>query len=421
MRKKLAIVGSGIAAMGCAYYLKDDYDITIFEKHDYVGGHTHTHHLKEDGRDFTVDTGFIVFNLKTYPNLVKMFAELGVQSQKCDMSFAVWNLGSDLQYSSRGVYRLFAQPKNLLSLRHWKLIFEILKFCRLALADADAVAGSGRTIREYCKSKGLSDYFVENYLAPMSSAVWSTGIEDVYDFPIELLIPFFRNHGFLNPERPVQWYSVCGGSDDYAKKILASGQFELRLNEPVEETVENDGGVRLKTAKGEYDFDYAVLASHSDESLKIAKGLSAAKRELLGKFGYNANKAVLHTDATVMPPLPNAWGAWTHVIKKGPDDRMASSTAYWMNPLQNLGTKADYFVSINPLQPIDPKKVIREIAYTHPNFTVENFALQKRLQELNDDTRLFFAGAYFKYGFHEDGLASGLAVVQRLKKLAQHP
>lgn len=417
MKKKLAIVGSGISAMGCAYYLRDDFDITIFEKNDYLGGHTHTHRLKDGGREFTVDSGFIVFNLKTYPNLVKLFGELGVQKQECSMSFGVWNMDTGLQYSSNSLWHFFAQTKNFLSPRYWKFLLEITKFFKVALEDREKIEGSKLTIREYCKSRGLSDFFLENYLAPMSSAVWSTAQGNVYDFPISIIIPFFYNHGLLSVKGNVQWYSVVGGSDDYTKKIVKAGNFDIHLQEPVTGVRDSDATVKLTTAKGEYEFDYVVMASHSDESLEMVKGMPEQKKDLLGRFGYNANTAVLHTDESIMQPVRKAWSAWNHMIKTDGKGKVSSSTVYWMNPLQHTDSKTNYFVSINPFQSIDPGKIVKVMHYRHPNFTVENFALQKKLKSVNENSRILFAGAYFGYGFHEDGLKSGLEAAEILKEL----
>lgn len=420
MKKKLAIVGTGISAMGCAHYLRDDYDITIFEKNDYLGGHTHTHRLHEDGREFTVDTGFIVFNLKTYPNLVRLFAELGVRRQKCEMTFSVWNQDTGLQYASTGLSGLFAQRRNLFSSRHWKFLLEIPKFYRLAEADRGKMAGNHETIAEYCRRRGLSEDLLDNYLAPLSAAVWSTGQGNVsaYDFPIAIIIPFFHNHGMLRFWPPVQWYSVVGGSDDYDRRIVARGNFDIRLSEQVTTVAETERGVKVTTSRGQYDFDYAVLASHADESLKLAVELPPEKRRLLSLFGYTPNRAVLHTDSSVLPPDRRAWAAWNQSIETLPDGRKATSTTYWMNPLQHTASRRNYFVSINPYRPIDPAKVVKVIEYHHPRFTVENFALQDELKGINDGTRIMFAGAYFRYGFHEDGLMAGLEVVRRLKPLA---
>ncbi len=419
MKKKLAIVGSGISAMSCVYRLKDDFDITIFEKNGYLGGHTHTHRLEEDGHEFTVDTGFIVFNHKTYPNLIKMFSELGVREQKCSMSFSVWNASTGLQYCSDSFFGLFAQSRNWVSPRFWGFLLEAVKFYRVARRDRETIAGSDQTIGEYCRSKGLSEFFIDNLLAPLSSAVWSAGMTSVYDFPIAIIIPFFHNHGMLKVRPSLQWYSVPEGSDDYTKKIVAAVQPEIRLNEAVQEVSDTGGGVKVRTAQGEYDFDYAIVASHADDSVKLVPGLSEQQKQLLGKFGYTPNKAVLHTDSSVMPPLRRAWAAWNHVIQKQSDGSAVSSTVYWMNPLQHTKSKKNYFVSINPFQPIDPDKIVKEIDYHHPDFTVENFAVQEQLPELNKSTRILFSGAYFGYGFHEDGMRSGVQASEQLKKNAE--
>jgi predicted NAD/FAD-binding protein len=412
MKKKLAIIGSGVSAMTCAYYLRNDYEISIFDKNDYLGGHTHTHELEQDGHRFNVDTGFIVFNLHTYNNLLKLFGELGVKKQKSSMSFSVYNQKTGLQYSGSSLINLFSQKKNLFSLKYWKFLFEISKFFKMALADRDNIKGSNETISQYCERKHLSKYFLDNYLAPMSSAVWSTPHQNSYDLPISLIIPFFYNHGLLGVNRQFQWYTVKGGSNDYIKKIVENWNFSINLNEAALEVAESEQGVRLITGKGSYYFDYVILASHSDESLKIATGLSSEKRQLLEKFCYSSNRAVLHTDTTVMPTIRSAWASWNHIINR---ENGQSSTVYWMNELQKLDTDTNYFVSINPFQQIDKNKIVKELSYYHPLFTVENFALQKRLPELNQDTKIFFAGAYFGYGFHEDGVKAGLKVVEILK------
>jgi predicted NAD/FAD-binding protein len=412
MKKKLAIIGSGISAMTCAHYLRNDYEISIFDKNDYLGGHTHTHQFEDNGRKFTIDTGFIVFNLHTYGSLLKLFSELGVEKQKSSMSFAVYNQKTGLQYSGSSLLHLFSQPKNLLSPKYWKFLFEINKFFKMALEERESIRGSEETISQYCERKKLSHYFLDNYLAPMSSAVWSTPHHSAYDLPISLIIPFFYNHGLLGVNRQFQWYTVKGGSNEYTKKIVDQGNFNIYLKEAALKVKETINGVQLITEKGSYDFDYVILASHSDESLKLATELSSEKRQLLEKFSYSSNRAVLHTDISVMPTIRNAWASWNHIINR---ENGQSSTVYWMNELQHPNTKTNYFVSINPFQEIDKKKIVKELIYDHPLFTVENFALQKILPELNKDTRIFFAGAYFGYGFHEDGIKAGLQVVDILK------
>ncbi len=415
MKKKLAIVGSGISAMTCAYYLRDDYQISIFDKNDYLGGHTHTHVLNDGKNDFTIDTGFIVFNEETYKNMLRLFSELGVEKQKGEMSFSVYNKLTNLQYSGASFSHLFSQKKNLFSPRYWKFLLEINTFFKEAIKDHEAIEGSEETIKEYCQRKGLSDFFIDNYLGPMSSAVWSTPQKDIYNFPISLLLPFFYNHGLLGLNRQFQWYTVRGGSNDYIKKIIKSHNYDIHLGEEVLDAREEQNEIVLKTIKDEYRFDFVILASHSNESLKIAKNISEEKKNILYKFDYFPNKAVLHTDESVMPPIKKTWAAWNHIVTKDNHNQALSSTVYWMNKLQKPKTDINYFVSINPFETIDKSKIIKEINYEHPNFTVENFSLQKSLKKLNENSRIFFAGAYFGYGFHEDGLKSGLDVVSKLK------
>ena len=405
MKGRLAIVGTGISGIACAHYLKESYDISVFDKNDYIGGHTHTH----DMGGFTLDSGFIVFNLNTYPNLIKLFEELNVEKQKSEMSFSVWNKISGLQYSGTSYNQLFAQRKNILNVKYWKFLSDINKFFKHAHKDYKIAEGSKETIQSYCKRKGLSKYFMDNYLAPMSAAVWSTSQKDIYDFPIGLLLPFFFNHGLLGMNGQYQWFTVKGGSNAYTRKIVDSSDFDIHLNEEVLEVEESESFVGLKTKGKSYEFDAVILASHADESIKIAK-ISEAKKKLLEKFTYSKNKAVLHTDNSLMPGIKKVWSAWNQIV-----DNDRTSTTYWLNILQNPKTDKDYFLSINPIQKIDADKIVKELEYLHPLFTVENFSLQKELQKLNQSTKIFFAGSYFGYGFHEDGLKSALKVVEKLR------
>lgn len=414
MKKKLAIIGTGISAMTCAHYLRKDFDISIFEKNDYPGGHTHTHEIEDDGNKFTIDTGFIVFNLETYKNMLKMFDELGVEKRKSSMSFSIYNKNTNLQYAGTDLSTIFAQKKNIFSPQYWNFLLDIRKFFRVALLDHESIKGSNETITDYCLRHGMSEFFITNYLAPMSAAVWSTPQKEAHDFPIALLLPFFYNHGLLQANGQYQWYTVKGGSNTYTKKILANKEIDLHLKEPATSVVENKEGVTLRTEKGEYAFDYAILACHSDESLKIASNLPEKKADMLKKFGYNTSIALLHTDESVMPPIKKIWSSWNQVIEKGASEK--SSTVYWVNKLQDIKSKNNYFISINPTDDVKEEKIIEKIEYQHPNFTVSNFEMQKNLQDLNEDTKIFFAGAYFGYGFHEDGVKAGLEVVKRLKK-----
>ncbi len=413
MKKKLAIVGTGISAMTCAHYLKNDFDITIFDKNDYPGGHTHTHKIEEGGHKFTIDTGFIVFNKETYVHMLEMFKDLGIEKRNSNMSFSVFNKNTNLQYAGTNFSTIFAQKNNIFSLKYWKFLLDIKKFFTIALADYHSIIGTDETIAAYCKRNGLSDFFIKNYLAPMSAAVWSTSQKEAYNFPIALLLPFFYNHGLLQASGQYQWYTVKGGSNTYTKKILENKEINLHLNEEALLVTENSDGVYLKTEKGEYNFDYMVLASHADESLKIASSLPGEKKKMLSAFSYNPNLAVLHTDDSIMPKVKKVWSAWNQIIEKGREE--ISSTVYWVNKLQDIKSKTNYFISVNPTEKIKEEKIIKRIQYQHPNFTVHNFALQKHLQDLNKNTKIFFAGAYFGHGFHEDGVRAGLEAVRQLK------
>lgn len=415
MKKKLAIVWTGISWMACAHYLKNEYDITLFDKNKYVWWHTHTHTLKEDGKSFVLDTGFIVFNNETYPNLLNLFADLWVVKQKSDMWFSVWNKSIDLQYCGSGLSYLFAQKKNIFSLQFWKFLFEIQRFFKVANKDYPTIQHSSESIQEYCERRNLSMYFIDNYIVPMSAAVWSTSHENMYTFPIALLLPFFHNHGLLWAGKQFQRYTVQWGSNTYTKKIIEQGNFAMHLNEPVVSVEETSEWVSLKTDKNTYIFDRVILASHADTSLTLAKQLSKEKKKLLAWFTYNKNVAILHTDESIMPTKKNAWAAWTQITQRDSSWNHKASTVYWMNKLQQQDVKKNYFVSINPFYKIDETKIIKEIQYDHPLFTRENFALQEKLQELNTHTNVLFCGSYFWAGFHEDGLVSALAVVDALR------
>ncbi len=414
MKKKLAIIGTGIAGISCAHYLKDKYDISLFEKNDYLGGHTHTHEIKEGAKVFTLDTGFIVFNKHTYKNLLNLFAELKVDKNSSDMSFSVDNKDSGLQYGSGGFNNIFAQRKNIFSYRYLKFLLEIKKFFKLANEDYKKGEQRQKTLAEYCSDKALSKYFMDNFLVPIASAVWSTPHTAIYDFPINSLLPFFYNHGLLGLNTHFQWYTVKGGSNTYIKKIVAAANFDIHLSEKVIQVSDTNGQVLVETEKKKYTYDKVILASHADESMAIVANLAPEKRLLLESFPYNSNLAILHTDESIMPKYKNAWASWNHAIQDDGQGKYKAATTYWLNKLQSPATQKNYFLSINPFQKIDKDKVIKEIHYNHPLFTPENFARQKNLQELNKNTNIYFSGAYFGYGFHEDGLKAGLELVKIL-------
>jgi predicted NAD/FAD-binding protein len=342
----------------------------------------------------------MVFNLKTYPNLLELFSKLGVKRQESDMSFSVYNLDSQVQYSSNGIKGFFAQRKNFGSYTYLKFLYEITKFFRVGTKELGRVERSRASIKEFCHTQ----------------AVWSTPHEEIRDFPVALILPFFYNHGYLGVNTQFQWYTVQGGSDTYVKKIIADSDFDIHLNEAVIDTKEDNNQVLLKTEKNLYQFDYVILACHSYTSLDIFSSLAPYKAELLSKYKYNSNQAIVHTDEKVMPTLKDAWASWNQVVKTDQTGQIRASTHYWLNRLQKPNTNTNYFCSIDPWQEIDEEKIVKKIDYHHPLFTIENFALQKKLPELNKNARVLLAGAYFGYGFHEDGCKAGLGAAEQLLK-----
>ncbi len=414
---KLAIVGSGISALGAAYYLRDQYDITIFEAGSYVGGHTNTVTVDDQGSPLPVDTGFIVYNETTYPNLTRLFAELNVATHESDMSFGMHNLNSGLQYSGQSYSTLFAQRKNIFSPRHWRFLMQASRFNETAprhLEEGKADIPLG----QYLEEQGYDEHFIYNFIVPMGSAVWSTPIDKMLDFTAAALIRFFRNHGFLGMHTQLQWRTVTGGSRSYVQKILGATDLDVRLNEAVRNVRRQpQGGVRLATDRDSYEFDQVIIAAHADQALAMLDEPTSLEQELLPNFRYERNRAVLHTDAAVLPPLKRVWSSWNYKSQVDENSgRVDSATVYWMNRLQNLPTNNDYFVSINDFENIQPEKTIRAIDYQHPLFDSTAIRLQPRLPELNEQGPIYFAGSYFRYGFHEDGLISGLGVVKRLSR-----
>ncbi|AFM13114.1 NAD(P)/FAD-dependent oxidoreductase [Turneriella parva] len=414
--KKLAIVGSGVAGLGAAWLLRDRYEISIFEAGSYVGGHTNTFDVPLlGGGTQPVDTGFIVFNEQTYPHLLTLFRDLGVEYANSDMSFAHYNTLTGLQWSSRGLAGLFAQRKNLLSPRYYKFLLEANRFNTQLPKDLERGRVDG-SFGDYLRRNKFSDFFMQNYIVPMTAAVWSTPPDRMLSFPARTFARFFVNHGFLSLYSGLQWKYVVGGSRSYVKKILAAHKGKVHLNEPVSRVSEAGGRVEVLTAKGRHEFDAVLLATHADQSLRMLANPSDEQKRLLSKFKYEQNRAVLHSDENVLQPIKKTWASWNFKLGKNSAGGFKSTVVYYMNLLQNIPGPVKYFVSLNDFQIIDPAKIYATIDYEHPLFDEQTEIAQAHLPRLNETGNIFFSGSYFRYGFHEDAYMSAVNAAEAIAR-----
>jgi predicted NAD/FAD-binding protein len=420
-RTKIAIIGTGIAGNVAAYKLRDEHDITVFESGNYVGGHTNTVDVFENGQRFAVDTGFIVFNERTYPNFIQLLNEIGQASQESTMSFSVQSGNGDFEYCGTTLNTLFAQRRNVLRPSFYRMIRDILRFNRTALPSAERL-GDSVTLGNFLAENAYSQEFIDHYLVPMAAAIWSAEPVTILDMPVSFLVRFFDNHGLLQvSDRPV-WRVIKGGSREYVSKLVAGHRDRIRLNSRVEAIRRIDDRVEIRSASGGSElFDYVFLACHSDQALSLLRDPTRTEQEVLGAIRYQANEAVLHTDESLMPQRKDAWAAWNYHIPKDPSRHVA--VTYNMNLLQGLAARKQYCVTLNADQHIDPDKVIRRVQYEHPIYSREAVAAQRRQSEVNG-ARTFFCGAYWRNGFHEDGVVSALNAVShfndRLTDEQQH-
>ena len=416
MKERLAIIGTGIAGMGSAHLLKKYFDLTLFEKNDYVGGHTNTVNVKEDGKDIPIDTGFMVFNKVTYPNLVKLFEELDVPIKKTDMSFSVQHKPTGLEYNGSGFAGLFAQKKNVFNPGFLKMLLQIKHFNDNSIKDLESAKYDHYSLEDYIKEKGYGNNFTQKYIIPMSSAIWSTPAEVTLQFPFVTIVRFMKNHGMLGMHTQHQWYTMVNGSETYKKKIIAPFKDEIHTGKGVKTVRQKGDKAEVVTLDGKsHEFDRVIIATHGDEAFNLLENPSGLQKELLSNFKYQPNVATLHTDTSIMPKNNSIWSAWNYSIieRKG---KMLPSTIYYMNRLQHVSEKQSYFVSINDQGLVDPAKIIKEINYTHPIFTLDAIAAQDRLQELNQNGPLYFCGSYFRYGFHEDAYSSAVTLSEQIIK-----
>jgi predicted NAD/FAD-binding protein len=414
--KRVAIVGTGIAGMGCAHFLHRRFALTLYEKNGYTGGHSNTVAVSEAGRSVPIDTGFMVFNEVTYPNLTRLFRELGVAVKPAPMSFSVQHLPTGLEFCGSGLNHLFGQRKNLVRPRFWKMIWQINRFNSEAMAALNSPEIRHDTLGEYVRNRHYGDDFINFYLIPMSSAVWSTPPDLMLDFPAVTLLRFFHNHGFLGLHTQHPWFTVVNGAKSYVEKITAPFRDRIKLGVPATAVRRAGGVVQVTDVTGQTQtFDHVIFASHADETLRLLTDADDSERKLLGEFKYQPNTALLHTDAAVMPKTRLCWSSWNYRIDRGADGKIAPSTIYWMNSLQGVSDRQNYFVSINGEKSVNPNTVLKRIQYEHPLFSLGALRAQRELPELNERmNNVFFCGSYFRYGFHEDAFTSALNLCRQL-------
>ncbi len=411
--KKIAVIGSGISGLTSAYLLSQKHQVTVFEKNAAIGGHTATVDIEYDGESQAVDTGFIVFNDKTYPNFLKLLKQLGVEKQKTQMSFSVMNPDTGLEYNGHNLNSLFAQRKNIFSPKFWGLIFDILRFnYRCIDAYENELYEPGLTLGRFLKQNRFSEHFSRHYILPMAAAIWSGSIKEVEDFPFKFFVRFFYHHGLLKVSNRPQWYVIPKGSRSYLAPLTRPFKERILVNQNIRFITRKDDKVQLVLADDSVqEFDEVVLACHSDQALALLHDATPDERSVLGDMPYGENRVILHTDESVLPESKLARASWNYRLDG--NLKRPAAVSYCMNILQGLTSKHTFCVTLNQKQTIDDRNILREFIYHHPKFNDKSLAAQQKRSQICGKQHTHFAGAYWYSGFHEDGVNSALDVAKR--------
>lgn len=413
-RLKIAVIGSGISGASAAWALNPMHDVTLYESQARAGGHTATVDVDYDGSRIAVDTGFIVYNEANYPNLTALFAELGIATHASDMSFSLSLDRGKLEWSGDGLFSIFAQKRNLLRPSFLWMIREILRFNRMCLEDRAAGHLASRSLGDYLDWRGFSPGFTNNYLMPMAAAIWSTPSARMLQFPAEHFVNFFDNHRLIY-RRQQQWRTVTGGSRTYLDRLLQPLGERVKLSCGMRGAIRSEDGVKLVDESGqEHLFDKVIFACHSDQTARLLTDATDQERKLLAAIPYQPNRVVLHRDEALMPRRRRVWASWNYLRSSREDGKAGVAVTYWMNRLQGIDHKFPLFVTLNPDREPDAGKVFAEFTYEHPQFSAEAMAAQRTLAAIQGQNNCYFAGAWTGYGFHEDGLMSGLAAAEAL-------
>ncbi|MGR5062840.1 NAD(P)/FAD-dependent oxidoreductase [Photobacterium sp. DNB22_13_2] len=415
---KIAIIGSGISGLTCAHYLDKKHDITVFEANDYIGGHTATVDVDVASGRYAIDTGFIVFNDRTYPNFERLLAEIGVCGKPTEMSFSVHNALNGLEYNGNNLMSMFAQKRNILNPTFYRFIFDILRFNKLA-KDLDLATEMSQTLGEFLNLHKFNRYFCENYILPMGAAIWSSTLSDMRQFPLTFFVNFFRNHGLLEVSNRPQWYVIPGGSREYVKHLIVPFEDKIRLACPVTSVKRTHGKVVVAANGINEIFDHVIFTCHSDQALNMLANSTETESQILGALKYQKNDVVLHTDASLLPKSKAAWASWNYHLgnnESGQWEDKQTTLTYNMNILQGIEAPETFCVTLNQTEHIAPEKILRQFVYSHPVFSTESIEAQQRREQINGVDNTWYCGAYWYNGFHEDGVRSALDVIELIAK-----
>ncbi len=406
---KIAIIGSGISGLTSAYLLNRKHDVTIFEANDYIGGHTHTHNIDIDGENYSIDTGFIVYNERTYPNFIKLLDQLNIERQLSTMGFSVKSASQDYEYAGESLNTLFAKRSNIFRINFWRMLYEMYHFGKKADSLGFGLDVS-MTLGDYLVDENYSSEFINYFIIPMGAAIWSTPANKVLDMPAYFFIKFFYNHGMLELTNRPNWWVIKNGSSEYIKKITIGFEDKIHLSTPVKKVSRVEGGVEIVLFKKDkaLKFDSVIFATHSNQALDILDDPSDAEKDILGSIPYQKNNILLHTDSSVLPRRKLAWASWNYQLDSDPNSPVILT--YNMNILQTIEANKTFCVTLNDSDSVDKNSILKKITYHHPLFTVNAIEAQKRKSEISGVNNTYYCGAYWRNGFHEDGVVSALDV-----------